>query len=140
MPVCMCVTSSRGLRCGFRKPHARPPIAQPQQECEHTGQADAVVGNHGRAGFVWGDHSPVTDGVTGVDAPGEFACPCQVTGVAHGLGKVDQELRVPCQAVALRWAGTPACPVHGSSGLRGEFGESLFAGVLPNPQQEGADS
>jgi len=60
--------------------------------------------------------------------------------VPQGLGKVDQELRVSCQAVALRGAGPPACPVHGSRGLRGEFGEPLFAGVLANPQQEGTGS
>ena len=160
MSVCMRITSPRWLSCGvggwrgiaggwvagvgglecLREPHAGAAVAQAQQEREHAGQAGAVARDDGRAGLVGRDHSPAVDSVPGVDAASQVMGPGSVAIGVQGVSEVKQELGVACKAVALGRAGLPACPVNGGCGLHCQFPELLFAGVVPGPQQEGADS
>lgn len=123
MSVCMGITSPRWLGCDvgghgeggtaggwvagvgglecLREPHTGAAMVQTQQEREHAGQAGAVVGDDGRAGLIGSDHPPAADGVTGVDAAGQFTRPGPVVVGVQDVSEVEQELGVAGQAMAL---------------------------------------
>ncbi|GHE15471.1 hypothetical protein GCM10010339_90310 [Streptomyces alanosinicus] len=122
------------------QPRSGAAVPAAEEEVEHAAEAHVVGGGELAQGVV-GDQVPAV-AVCGAQGDGvdERVGPVQVTLVAGGGVQVEKQLDVARQPVAGAGPEAVAVAVHGEGGALGMGEVAVVAGLLPQPQQEGADA